>query len=645
MSLSDKYLALYRQYRPQKFDEIKGQEHIVKTLKNIILNHKIGHAYLFCGPHGNGKTSTAKVFANTINCMHNDEILIPCQECIVNIDRNLDIIEIDAASNTGIDDIRELREKVKHMPTNSKYKIYIIDEVHMLSKGAFNALLKTLEEPPEHIIFILATTDPQKIPLTILSRVQRFNFKKMELNVLISEIKNIFDKENIVADLDAIELICKLGNGSFRDTLSLADQISIYCANEKITKAAVEDLFAISNSDNVIQLINLAATNNLEELLTFANSLLEQGIDISRLLNQIVDILKDFILYKKTNSMRLVEELSEDKINEIKISNISRAYEFLDIILVSLKEIKYSDFPKQTFELCLMKMVKSESQQSNINLDKKPIDYFREELKKTTEKIIKKTSLEQEELNSKFNLSSIANTYNDKKNYDDLKIEEVNVDDILEKTAEILLSDTTIELENAQINDAIVSDNYDVDNFENKNIVKNNEIMGADRISLDQIIDCLLIKQYCKMKKPGYENANLTYNDTIEYSLIDSKLSNSDDDKQAKDILSNFKIIFSSNDFILFNSSLDDKVFDLNRHAYHDNLIKASYKIFNRYVHLFAITEKQIEEAKNYWVNNKEELKRREVKELEDLSKRYDETSSNIDWAMETFGEKFKIKK
>ncbi|QJG66547.1 DNA polymerase III subunit gamma/tau [Mycoplasma phocoeninasale] len=644
MSLSDKYLALYRQYRPQKFEDIKGQEHIVRTLKNIILNHKIGHAYLFCGPHGNGKTSTAKVFANTINCGHTEDILVPCQQCIANIDRNLDIIEIDAASNTGIDDIRELREKVKHMPTNSKYKIYIIDEVHMLSKGAFNALLKTLEEPPEYVIFILATTDPQKIPLTILSRVQRFNFKKMELSTLVSELKKIFEKEQIGADEDAIQLISKLGNGSFRDTLSLADQIAIYCANEKITKGAVEDLFAISNSDNIIKLINLAASNNLEQLLLFSNDLLEKGTDIVILLNQIVDILKDFIIYKKTNSMRLVEELTEESLKKITIDNISHAYEFLDIILISLKELKYSDFPKQTFELCLMKMAKSDRESKDTNL-KVRNDYASEDNFKPVNKVLKKTSLEQEELNSKFNLSSIANTFSEKKELVDLNIEEVNVDEILEKTAEILLSETTNELENAQISDAIVTSNYDVENTEVQSSAKNDEPVGSDTVSLDQIIDCLLVKQYAKMAKPGYENANLTLNDNIKYSLIDSKLSDSESDKQVKDILSNFKIIFSSHDFILFSSSFDDKVFDLNRNAYRDSLIKGAYKIFNRYVHLFAITEKQIEDAKNYWLNNKEALKSRKIKKLEDLSKRYDESSASIDWAMETFGEKFKIKK
>lgn len=250
MSLTNKYLALYRQYRPKTFEDVHGQQHIIDTLKNILKENKITHAYLFCGPHGNGKTSTAKIFANAINCTHRTDAS-PCDNCIETIDQNMDIIEIDAASNTGIDDIRELREKIKHLPTQGKYKIYIIDEVHMLSKGAFNALLKTLEEPPKHAIFILATTDPQKIPLTILSRVQRFNFKKIDKPILIKQIVDIFAKENIKAEKEAIKLLVNLGNGSFRDTLSIADQIAIYCANKVITKKDIEELYGIVDFDNI----------------------------------------------------------------------------------------------------------------------------------------------------------------------------------------------------------------------------------------------------------------------------------------------------------------------------------------------------------------------------------------------------------
>ena len=228
------YLALYRKFRPNTFDEVIGQDHIIKTLKNQIEMKQISHAYLFCGSRGTGKTSVAKIFAKAVNCQ-NPQNGSPCFECEVckNLQNsnNIDIIEIDAASNNRVDEIRDLRDKVKYPPIYGKYKVYIIDEVHMLTDSAFNALLKTLEEPPKHIIFILATTEPQKLPATILSRVLRFDFKLVGQQKLEDLIKNIFKKSNISFDNESISLIAKSGNGSVRDALSIADMCSSFSNN------------------------------------------------------------------------------------------------------------------------------------------------------------------------------------------------------------------------------------------------------------------------------------------------------------------------------------------------------------------------------------------------------------------------------
>ena len=255
------YKALYRKYRPLKFTEIKGQEHICKTLTNIIKNEQISHAYLFTGPHGTGKTSIAKIFAKTLNCLQNEDAH-SCEKCIQCIDANenksLDIIEMDAASNNGVSEIRAIRGNINYLPTNSKYKIYIIDEVHMLTEGAFNALLKTLEEPPEHIIFILATTSVAKIPLTILSRVQRFNFHKISHQDISINLKNIFLKENIKFDLESIDTIAWLSNGSMRDALSLGNQIASY-TNSNITNNDISKMFGIMSIKKRISLLNALA--------------------------------------------------------------------------------------------------------------------------------------------------------------------------------------------------------------------------------------------------------------------------------------------------------------------------------------------------------------------------------------------------
>ena len=353
--MESKYLALYRQYRPNVFDEVQGQEHIVRTLLNIINSQKISHAYLFCGPHGTGKTSVAKIFANTINCSHSNDIYKPCQDCINNIDRNLDIIEIDAASNNGIDDVRDLREKIKHLPTQSKYKIYIIDEVHMLSKGAFNALLKTLEEPPKHVIFILATTDPQKIPLTILSRVQRFNFKRIDKKTIIKHLMNVFKEEKIEYEDNVLDLIASLGAGSLRDTLSIADQVSIFAGSEKIKLSDVEKLFGITNINNIINIINLATSHSIKDLIQLTTKLVENGMDIERFTIQMINVLKDYLILIKTNAIDLLEYTTLDDLKKINISQ-DKIYDYISELINILKEVKFSDLPLQSLELGLIKL-------------------------------------------------------------------------------------------------------------------------------------------------------------------------------------------------------------------------------------------------------------------------------------------------
>lgn len=273
------YQALYRKYRPNNFKEVVGQEHIVSTLVNQVKANKIVHAYLFCGSRGTGKTSTAKIFAKAINCENNSEGS-PCGVCKVcnalNDAGNIDIIEIDAASNNRVDEIREIREKVKFSPVNARYKVYIIDEVHMLTDSAYNALLKTLEEPPSHIVFILATTEPHKLPATILSRCVRFDFGLVSVEILSKHLKDIFKKENVKFDEESIKVIANAGEGSVRDTLSIADSVMAYC-NNNLSLDKVLEVLGLNDNEILVEITEAIFNKNLGRCLEIIDNAYKQG--------------------------------------------------------------------------------------------------------------------------------------------------------------------------------------------------------------------------------------------------------------------------------------------------------------------------------------------------------------------------------
>lgn len=641
--MESKYLALYRQYRPNVFDEVQGQEHIVRTLLNIINSQKISHAYLFCGPHGTGKTSVAKIFANTINCSHSNDIYKPCQDCINNIDRNLDIIEIDAASNNGIDDVRDLREKIKHLPTQSKYKIYIIDEVHMLSKGAFNALLKTLEEPPKHVIFILATTDPQKIPLTILSRVQRFNFKRIDKKTIIKHLMNVFKEEKIEYEDNVLDLIASLGAGSLRDTLSIADQVSIFAGNEKIKLSDVEKLFGITNIDNIINIINLATSHNIKDLIQLTTKLVENGMDIERFTIQMINVLKDYLILIKTNAIDLLEYTTLDDLKKINISQ-DKIYDYISELINILKEVKFSDLPLQSLELGLIKLatLKTNDEEFTNVISSPQINFDQEndkdfimasELKNDKTKTIvteSKKSKNTNKLDSMFGLSDIANKY-------DVKTTIVDVNEILEKTNETILKTKTQEFENDEINSSMIDTNEtEFDDFEvNDQYNKNTSYVDDEKLH-----DCIWLTQHEKM------NPNITkYKDLdkIALSTINTKLS--DEDIKTKMMLKDLKIILSSEKFIVFSSTIDEQIANLNMNAYEPFLIRGVAKLFNRYVHILGITKSQMDNATKWWKDEGKLQKNRKVKEFSDLKKKYEikepKNAELEEWAKDAFGDKF----
>lgn len=360
------YKALYRAYRPQDFDELAGQEHIVKTIQNAIKQNKIAHAYLFCGPRGTGKTTIAKLLAKAINCTSNGDV-IPCNECenckSITAGTHQDIIEIDAASNNGVDEVRDLIEKVKYAPINAKYKVYIIDEVHMMSVGAFNALLKTLEEPPAHVVFVLATTEPHKILPTIISRCQRFDFSKISKKDIIQRLTTVLKQENIECEQEAIELIASLADGGMRDALSILEQCLAY--SNHLTLKDVNEIYGIVSSSQKISFIRSLMQKDIPAILNKVEAMYENGIDIKRLTVDLIDILKDIVIYKNTNDSDYLFVLNQDEINEIvPYITIEETFKFIDILLQTDQQYKYASNVKLCFELAVLKIANSVEESS-----------------------------------------------------------------------------------------------------------------------------------------------------------------------------------------------------------------------------------------------------------------------------------------
>lgn len=347
------YTALYRKYRPINFSSIVGQDVIVDILKNSIINNKVSHAYLFTGPRGTGKTSTAKILAHAVNCLNFTNDI--CGECSIckSLDLNdNDIVEIDAASNNGVDEIRSLRDNVNLMPAFCKYKIYIIDEVHMLSTGAFNALLKTLEEPPSHVIFILATTEPNKIPLTILSRCQRFDFNKINMNDLVSRLKYIVNEEGRVVSDNILEQIAKISDGGLRDAINLLDQV-LSLPDENINIDEVEKLSGKISTQSVYDLFSYIINNNLVSILNFSTYMFDNGKNYKDLADSMLSFLRDISI--NTEVPNYFDKSYSELLSKISIS-FNNLIKMSSIINELLKELKNSNNQKMLFEIYVFQM-------------------------------------------------------------------------------------------------------------------------------------------------------------------------------------------------------------------------------------------------------------------------------------------------
>ncbi|QTN01228.1 DNA polymerase III subunit gamma/tau [Sediminibacillus dalangtanensis] len=371
------YQALYRVWRPKSFSDVVGQTHITRTLQNAIVQQKFSHAYLFSGPRGTGKTSAAKIFAKTVNCEH-APVKEPCNECAACLgiqDGSIsDVIEIDAASNNGVEQIRDIRDKVKYAPSAVAYKVYIIDEVHMLSMGAFNALLKTLEEPPKHVIFILATTEPHKIPLTIISRCQRFDFKRITPSSIVERMQTIIEAEGIKATQEALEAVALSAEGGMRDALSLLDQAVSYSEDE----VSLEDVLAVTGSvsqEKLTLVTEAMYRQDIQQALRYVDDLIQEGKDPGRFVFDLIYYLRDLLLYQSAPDLEnileraLLTDSFKQLAGEINADWIQEAIRQLN---ECQQEIKWTNSPKVFIEIAVLNI--SDQQKASTNQSSEAVD-------------------------------------------------------------------------------------------------------------------------------------------------------------------------------------------------------------------------------------------------------------------------------
>ena len=369
------YMALYRKFRPTEFSDVRGQDHIVTTLKNQIKADRIGHAYLFCGTRGTGKTTVAKILAKAVNCEHPIDGS-PCGECEmcrkITAQTSMNVIEIDAASNNGVDNIREIREEVTYRPTEGRYKVYIIDEVHMLSTGAFNALLKTLEEPPSYVIFILATTEAHKIPITILSRCQRYDFHRISIDTIAARLSELLKVEGVEAEEKAIRYVAKAGDGSMRDALSLLDQCIAFYLGQKLTYDHVLDVLGAVDTDVFGDLFRKICDQKLTDVVRELEQIILQGRELSQFVTDFIWYLRNLLMLKSDQNMEDVLDVSTENLAQLKeeaqMIESGVLLRYIRIFSELTNQLKYATQKRVLLEVTLIKLCKPQMESTKDSL-------------------------------------------------------------------------------------------------------------------------------------------------------------------------------------------------------------------------------------------------------------------------------------
>ena len=364
------YTALYRKWRPRVFGDVKGQDHIVTTLQNQIRSERIGHAYLFCGTRGTGKTSVAKIFAKAVNCEHPEDGS-PCGECPscqqIQAGTSLNVVEIDAASNNGVENIREIRDQVQYPPTEGKYRVYIIDEVHMLSTGAFNALLKTLEEPPSYVIFILATTEVHKIPITVLSRCQRYDFRRITVDTIADRLKELTDAEGMAVEDRALRYVAKAGDGSMRDALSLLDQCAAFHYGETLTYENVLDVLGAVDNQVFRELFGALRNGQTKDCILRLEEMVIQGRELSQFVADFIWFLRNLLILKTADEAEELLDMSEDNLKQLRedaaLADENVLMRYIRVFSEVLNQIRFAAQKRVLVELAFIRLTKPEMEQ------------------------------------------------------------------------------------------------------------------------------------------------------------------------------------------------------------------------------------------------------------------------------------------
>ena len=598
------YQALYRKYRSKTFDEVYGQQHIVKTLQNALINNKIGHAYLFTGPRGTGKTSIARLLAKALNCEEGiGHICNNCENCkTINSNSHPDVIEIDAASNSRVEEIRNIIEQVRYAPIKGRFKVYIIDEVHMLSNNAFNALLKTLEEPPEQVIFILATTEPYKVLPTIISRCQRFDFTKIEQSQIKARLEEICDNEDIQIDNDALFEISSLADGGMRDALSILDELIAYCGNN-IKYDDILNIFGIISKSEKIKFISYLLNQNGKEIINKYYQYSNNGIDIKHLNDDLINIFKDLLTYNISGNSSLLQYISKDDAkNLLKYTNSKKLNEIIQKLIEASSDFKNVSNINSYYELVLLNIasdftstqtlqdVVAENESKPTIKEEIKTNIVNEDVKKEETVQIKETLIKEEEkIPAKpqyFETEKVYSTENTAKEEENQEVKPLQKDDSNNKPN---IQESQIVTEEPKEKKVDLNSFHPIDYKEDKNkTINSNDLIKYS----DKTIIKAIIKSSREEKVHLYElwNELDNYRFDRKYGLFVTKLHTT-------------TIFTLCDQLLILQTNFETVVDDINSNKNNHLVVELIEKLINKKINVYAISLKEASRLQHLYYN------------------------------------------